>query len=212
MVSAVNKAYAAIKAAIMSGELAAGDRVKEELIAERVGVSRTPIREALNKLTAEGFLSMPPNQGARVTDWSAQDLKEITELRAVLESYGAGIAARSISPSKLQDLDHLCDQMESAVSKGGDQDLEELTELNSRFHMIIIAASGNARLVDVIGNLAHPLLVQRRFSGFGDTRLQRSMDHHREITAALRAHDSGWASAIMRAHILASREPDRQDG
>jgi DNA-binding GntR family transcriptional regulator len=208
MANAVTKAYDVIKAAIMSGELEAGARVKEELIAEQVGVSRTPIREALHKLTAEGFLTMPPNQGARVIEWSAQDLIEITDLRAVLESHGAGIAAQRISGADLEELDCLCGRMEEAASLGSDKELEALTNLNSRFHMTIIAASDNARLADVIGNLAHPLLVQRRFSGFGSTKLQRSMDHHREITTALRVGDSGWASAIMSAHILASRGTD----
>jgi len=209
LANAVTRAYEAIKAAVMSGELAAGTRVKEELIAEKVGVSRTPIREALNKLTAEGFLTMPPNQGARVVQWSARDLMEITDLRAVLESHGAGIAAERISSAHLQEIDQLCERMESAVASGSDQDMDALTELNSQFHMTIIAASGNVRLADVIGNLAHPLLVQRRFEGFNRARLQRSLDHHREIADALWAGDSAWASAIMRAHILASHGADQ---
>ncbi len=211
MVNAVNKAYDFIKAAVMSGDLAAGARVKEELVAEQIGVSRTPIREALHKLTAEGFLSMPPNQGARVIKWSAQDLIEITDLRAVLESFGAGIAARHISDAQLAELEALCRRMELAVAQGSTTDLEAITDLNSSFHMTIINASGNARLAEVIGNLAHPLLVQRRFSGFDNARLQRSMAHHREITDALRAHDSGWASAIMRAHLFASLGADQQN-
>ena len=131
LANAVTRAYEAIKAAVMSGELAAGTRVKEELIAEKVGVSRTPIREALNKLTAEGFLTMPPNQGARVVQWSARDLMEITDLRAVLESHGAGIAAERISSAHLQEIDQLCERMESAVASGSDQDMDALTELNS---------------------------------------------------------------------------------
>lgn len=155
MLSASERAYEQIKAAIMSGEMEAGDRIKEELIAERIGVSRTPIRHALQKLAAQGFIEMHHNHGATVTNWSAQSLGEITDM-------------------------------------------------NSQFHVCIIHASGNRRLADVIGNLAHPLLVQRRFSGFSKARLQRSMDHHREIINALAARDPDWASSIMRSHILAS--------
>ena len=190
--------------AIMSGELAAGTRVKEELIAEQVGVSRTPIREALNQLSAEGFLTMPPNQGAKVVEWSFQDLREISDLRAVLESYAAGIAAVHSDHSHLESLNQLCDQMEAAVSRGHIKDFEALTQLNSRFHMAIVSMSGNIRLADVIGGLAHPLLVQRQFTGFNSNQLRRSMEHHRDIVSALKARDSSWASAIMRAHILAS--------
>ena len=210
MVNAVSKAYDEIKAAIMTEEFPAGSRVKEELIAQRVGVSRTPIREALRKLTAEGFLTMAPNHGAMVTAWSEQDLKEIIDVRAVLESFGAGIAAQKISDEQLIELETLAEQMEQAVASNNRSELESITELNSNFHMMVIHAADNARLAEVIGNLSHPLLIQRRFSGFTQQRLERSMAHHREIIDALRARDSGWASAIMSAHILASREMKRQ--
>ena len=205
MANAVDRAYSLIKGSIMSGELAGGERVKEELVAEKVGVSRTPIREALNKLAAEGFLALQPNHGARVIEWSERDLVEIIELRSVLESHGAGIAAERMGSDDLDRLDTLCREMEAAAARGSDSDMESLTALNSEFHMTIISASGNARLKDTIGSLAHPLLVQRRFSGFSQIGLQRSMNHHRELTTALRAGDSSWAAAVMRAHILASR-------
>ena len=206
MTSAVIRAYDFIKASVMSGDLPAGTRITEEFVAEKVGVSRTPIREALHKLATEGFVDMPPNQGARVVGWSKQDLTEITDLRAVLESFGAGVAAQRISAEQLTQLDRLCDEMEEAVSRGTTKDMENLTQLNSDFHMAIINCSGNTRLADVIGHLAHPLLVQRRFSEFNATRLQRSMSHHRELVEALRAKDTEWAAATMRSHILGSRQ------
>ncbi len=208
MVNAVTKAYEEIKSAIMSDAYPAGTRIKEELVAQAIGVSRTPIREALRKLTAEGFLTATPNQGARVTDWSEQDLTEIIDLRAILESFGAGLAAEKISTGELQELELLATQMERAADNGGKSELEALTNLNSDFHMAIINATGNSRLAEVIDNLAHPLLIRRRFSGFDEPRLQRSMMHHREIIDALKAHNSGWARATMRAHILASHEAD----
>lgn len=204
MTSTTDLAYDKLKSEIMSGELVAGDRVKEELVAERLGVSRTPIRHALQKLAAQGFLEMTHHQGARVADWSSQDLEEITGMRALLEGFGAGIAARKISREQLDELRGLCAEMERAAERGTTADLEAITELNSQFHMTIIEASGNRRLAEVIGNLAHPLLVQRRFSAFSSERLQRSMMHHREIIDALAAANSDWASAIMRSHILAS--------
>lgn len=204
MGSSTELAYSYIKSAIMSGELTAGDRIKEELIAERIGVSRTPIRHAIQQLTAQGFVSTLHNSGARVADWSSQDLEEITQMRALLEGFGAGIAARKVTAHDLATLSALADEMEAAADRGGREDLEAITDLNSRFHMAIIAASGNRRLAEVIGNLAHPLLVQRRFSGFSPERLHRSMAHHREIIDALRVGSSEWATNIMRAHILAS--------
>lgn len=204
MTSSTDLAYSFIKSAIMSGELSAGDRIKEELIAERIGVSRTPIRHAIQKLTAQGFVSTLHNSGARVVDWSSQDLEEITQMRALLEGFAAGIAARKITAKDLATIEGLAAEMEAAAARANRSDLEEITELNSRFHMTIIEASGNRRLAEVIGNLAHPLLVQRRFSAFTPERLNRSMSHHREIIDALRAEHPDWATNIMRAHILAS--------
>lgn len=204
MNSTTDLAYDKLKTEIMSGDLVAGDRVKEELVAEKLGVSRTPIRHALQKLAAQGFIVMTHHQGARVANWSSQDLEEITALRALLEGFGASVAARKVTAAQLDALQILCDEMEKAAGRATPADLEEITDLNSRFHMTIIEASGNKRLAEVIGNLAHPLLVQRRFTAFTNERLQRSMAHHREIIDALTQGDSDWASAIMRSHILAS--------
>jgi len=204
MTSTTDRAYAELKSDIMSGALKAGDRIKEELIAEKLGVSRTPIRHALQKLAAQGFIEMSHNHGARVSQWSTQDLGEITDMRALLEGFGAGIAARKITPEDLETLRTLAAEMDQAAERGTPKDLEAITDLNSRFHMTIIAASGNRRLAEVIGMLAHPLLVQRRFSSFSKKQLQRSMSHHRELIEALEAGDSDWAGAVMRAHIHAS--------
>ena len=204
MTSSMDKAYEFIKSAVMQGDLKAGDRVKEEQIAEAIGVSRTPIRHALQKLAAQGFLETLHHQGARVIDWSSQDLSEIADLRALLEGFGAGIAAGKITEVGLDQLRNLAHRMEAAAARAEPADLEALTGLNSQFHMTIITTSENHRLADVIGNLAHPLLVRRRFSSFSKKRLQRSMNHHSEIIDALDAGDSDWATAIMRSHILAS--------
>ncbi len=206
--NATTRAYDFIKAAVMQGDYRVGGRITEELIAEQIGVSRTPIRQALHKLAADGFLVVSPNQGARVIEWSPQDGAEITNLRAILESFGAGIAAGKISQMKLSRLETLAEKMEVAAATGDKRALESITESNSEFHMVIINASGNIRLAEVIASLAHPLLIRRRFSGFAPARLQRSMAHHREIIDALRASDNSWASAIVKSHILASQVAD----
>jgi len=207
--SATDVAYEYIKAAVMSGRLAAGERIKEELIAEAVGVSRTPIRHAMQKLAAQGFVEVLHNHGARVAAWNDADLAEITELRALLEGFGASLAARKIDETTLEVLRELCAAMAHAAARATAADLETIAALNSRFHRTIIEAAGNRRLSETIGNLAHPLLVQRRFRAFGQQRLQRSMAHHLEIVDALAARDADWAGAVMRAHILGSAGADR---
>ncbi|MBV7377604.1 GntR family transcriptional regulator [Maritimibacter dapengensis] len=208
MSSALEKAYDFIKSAIMTGTYQAGDRIKEEWVAEQIGVSRTPIRNAMQKLAAQGFVVVSHHQGGRVANWSSEDLREITELRALLESFGAGIAARKISQDELGALRDLASGMEACARNPTAEDFARITDLNSQFHMAIVEASGNRRLAEVIGNLAHPLLVQRKFSTFDEARLARSMAHHRELIDALAAGKGDWASAIMRAHILASSNAD----
>jgi DNA-binding GntR family transcriptional regulator len=210
MSTVTSKAYDYIKSAILADEYKAGARIKEELVAKAVGISRTPIREALRQLASEGFVVMLPNQGVRVNNWNDRDLAEIVELRSVLEGFGAGLAAQKIGADELQELDNLCDQMDQAALAGNERDLEKMTELNSSFHLAIMKASGNRHLAEVIGKLAHPLLVKRRFSKFDDKRLQRSLLHHREVVDAFRAKDSNWATAVMKSHILASRADDNK--
>lgn len=202
--SATETAYDFLRNSIMVGSYAAGDRIKEEWIAEQIGVSRTPIRQAMQKLAAQGFVVVSHHQGARVANWSSQDLSEITELRALLEGFGARLAATKISERELDELRGLAEKMEAAAQAPRAEDYARITDLNSKFHMAIVSASGNKRLTEVIGNLAHPLLVQRKFSTFDQRRLMRSMQHHRELIDALTQHDPDWAGAIMRAHILAS--------
>ena len=205
MASASDIAYEFIKNAVMNGELKAGDRIKEENIADAIGVSRTPIRNALRVLAAQGYIEMLHYQGARVADWSSQDLSEIIDLRALLEGFGAGTAAKKIDDETLKELRELASQMEDIADKGDKSGLKAMTDLNSKFHMKIIEASGNRRLAEVIGNLAHPLLMQRRFTAFNRERLHRSMIKHRDILDALASGDSEWAAAAMKSHILASK-------
>ncbi|MBW8482827.1 GntR family transcriptional regulator [Actinomadura parmotrematis] len=199
---AADVAYAALREMILTGGAAAGSRLGEAELAGTLGLSRTPVREALARLGADGLVEVLPHKGARVVRWSAADLEEIFELRGVLEPYAAGRAARRGLPDgALAELEAFCDGMEEAAAAGG---FQRVAELNDRFHAAVIAASGNRRLPPLLTSVVHAPLVLGTFHRYDAASLARSMAHHREITAALRARDPAWAGAVMRSHIRAA--------
>ncbi|MGH3342127.1 MAG: GntR family transcriptional regulator [Carbonactinosporaceae bacterium] len=205
MAKAADRAYDSLRSGILTGEFVFGSRLGEAELAETFGVSRTPVREALRRLSSEGLVEVLPNRGARVAQWSEQDLHEIYELRALLESYGAARAATGIEAREIAMLTRLCDEMEAVAAPGPARDLERLATLNGQFHEVILRAAGNARLVGLMGAVVHVPLVLRTYHRYSDEALTRSLGHHRELLAALCAGDPLWAEAVMRSHVLAAR-------
>jgi DNA-binding GntR family transcriptional regulator len=201
---AAETAYAVIRTRILSGALSRGERLREEELAQLAGVSRTPIREALRRLDAEGLVEFLPNRGASVVAWTEQELGDLYEARALIESYTAGQAAARISEADLDRLADLSRQMHELDNSGSDS-ADEMTRLNSEFHRIITAAAGNSHLEFLVRGLTDAALVYRTFRHYTPERLMASKFHHDEILAALRARDGAWTSAIIRAHVLAAR-------
>jgi DNA-binding GntR family transcriptional regulator len=210
MAKAAEKAYEVIRDGIVAGAYPVGGRLREEELAGSIGVSRTPVREALRRLDAEGLVEFLPNRGAHVASWSDHDLEEIFGLRAVLESYGAGLAATRVGPADLVLLRDLAAAMEEA---GHHHQLDVVAELNNRFHHTILRAAGNTRLVGLLSGLVQVALVHRTFRRYSPEALARSFAHHRELVAAFEAGDPEWASSVMRSHVLAARAvPDGSAG
>lgn len=200
-------AYEELRDQILSGELPHGERLAEEEIADNLGISRTPVREALRRLTAEGLVEFAPNRGASVAKWGTADLEEIFDLRAVLESHATWRAATRIDASRIEELAQLCDEMEALFANGGDRtSLEDLAERNRHFHQAISEAAQSPRMSAMIGSLTHVPIVMQTFTCYSGRALDRSLRHHREIVEALRARDAAWAGSVMRAHILAARD------
>lgn len=200
-----DRAYSEIRRCIVGGIYAEGAHLKEEELAERLGVSRTPIREALRRLNAEGLVDFVPNQGVYVAPWDKNDFEEIIELRALLEGYGVELAARKITQAQIDELRGLAAEMEETAAQGGPDMHASITELNRRFHRIICLAAGNRRLEPLLSGLVEVPLVMKTFHQFTGSELQRSMNHHRDLIDALSAGDPVWAGAVMRSHILAAR-------
>ena len=209
MAGSADLAYEMVRDGIIGGTHLGGTRLREEDLAALLGVSRTPVREALRRLHAEGLVEVTPNRGAVVARWNAEDLDEIFELRALMEGYGAGRAACRIEEGELPELDGLCDSMELA-SCTSVPDYDRITELNLEFHQRVHAAARSRRLVATLVGLVQVPLVHHTFHRYLPEELARSMAHHRELVAALRAANSSWAEVVMRAHVEAARNSLRR--
>lgn len=203
MPSAADRAYEKIRSEILAGAFEAGARLREEELSTTLGMSRTPIREALRRLSAEGIVEFSTNRGAQVTSWSDEELNEIFDLRALLESYAARRAAERMDDKSLERMDELAGLMEQVVGSHGS--LERLAQLNNEFHELLLLNSGSSQLVAFTRAIVQVPLVHRTFRRYSQADLLRSSLQHRELVDACRVGDGGWAEAVMRSHILSAR-------
>lgn len=199
---AAEHAYRAIRGQIMSGERTGGEWLREGELAAGIGVSRTPVREALRRLAAEGLVHHERNRGVRVENWSAHDLDEIFSLRSLLEPWGSALAA-STGAADLEQLAGLADDMDEAAHRRR-PDVDAITQLNNRFHRCVLEASLNSRLVSLVSSVVEVPLVMRTFAHYSPAALRRSLGHHHELVDALRAGDPTWAESVMRSHVRAA--------
>lgn len=202
---AADRVYVSVRGRILEGAYSEGARLGEMELAEALGVSRTPVREALRRLESEGLVETLPNRGARVRTWSPAELDGIFDLRALLEGHAAALAAPRISDADLNALADLVAGMEAATADAEAPDYDVITELNGRFHGAVVAAAGNPLLPEIARSLVHVPIVVRTFRQYTPDRLRQSMRQHRDLLDALTAHDPAWAEAVMRTHILSAR-------
>src|ERR1700761_6164124 len=198
---ASERAQTALRDALLRGELAAGSHLGEVELAERLGVSRTPVREALSRLAAEGLVEVHAHRGARVVSFSAEDLDGIFDVRLALEPRATGRAAARVTDADLDALDDLAARMLAVGSPGPDQDLDALVPLNRAFPARLLDVADAPALSAALANVVHTPVVLRTFHTYDAASLARSLAHHAEMAAALRAGDADWASSVMRSHI-----------
>ncbi|HEX4830406.1 MAG TPA: GntR family transcriptional regulator [Trebonia sp.] len=209
-------AYDAIRLQILSGSVTPGTRLIEADLARDLQTSRTPIREALRRLEAEGLLEVSPHRGARVSEWTLEDLREIYDLRSALESMAAERAAIRISEETLAELVALCDEMDGQAPARTSASRDRISALNNRYHDLVREAAASPRLNTMIQSVVQLPLVSATFHRYRAPDMQRSANQHRELIEALRVGDGQWAGAVMRAHVLAAKatlvKPDIADG
>jgi DNA-binding GntR family transcriptional regulator len=210
MAKAAQKAYSLVRKRILSGEYTPSLRITEQEIADASGVSRTPVREALQRLQSEGFVRVATNQGAVVVDWNDEHTNDVFELRALLEPYGAARAATRSSPEGIEQLRSLAISQYEESHRRRPGYRERIGDLNSRFHRLLHEFADSPRLSMLMPMLIEAPLVMRTFTKYDEAELLRSASHHLEIVSALEARDADWAAAIMRSHIHAARYSTRR--
>ncbi|WP_244817991.1 GntR family transcriptional regulator [Caballeronia sp. Lep1P3] len=199
--------YLAIKDALASNHYGAGQYLREEQLAKSLGVSRTPVREALRRLDAEGWVETRPNYGVRVKAWSLQDAREIFEARLLIEPYLAARAALHIAAEDIARLRTLADAMLAITHRPStSESCEAWFAANGEFHAIITAAANNARLDRSLRSMKETPLIKWTFDTYSDEDRERSARQHVEIVHALEERNAAWAEAITRCHILAAEK------
>jgi DNA-binding GntR family transcriptional regulator len=201
--SASAAASEVIREAIIDGRLAPGQRLKEEELARQLGMSRTPVREALLLLQSEGLVESTPRRGATVRSYAMDDLDDMYQLRAILEGYAARRAATRISPDDVARLEESCARFDRLRAE---DDLGDLVKENLFFHNVILAAAGSDRLVPLVRKVIELPLVYRSFYWYSPEQKLISQHYHRQLTRALGARDAKRAEMIMTEHVLEARD------
>ena len=192
-------AYARLLSAIRDGEFQPGDRLREIEVAERLSLSRTPVREALRKLESDGIVEHRPRIGAVIRRLSRAEVVELYEMRLVLERTAAEMAAKHASAAEIDALEELNDQIGSATDNA-----PQAAALNQRFHRGIYLATRNRFLLESARALNNALLLLGPTTLADEARITVVHDQHREIIAALRAADMQTAGAAAAAHLETS--------
>jgi DNA-binding GntR family transcriptional regulator len=185
---------------IISGELAPGNALGEEALAEICGVSRTPVRDAMRRLEADLLIQRSGTQRSFVADWSLDDIEDAFELRAMLEGVAAKRAAERITPSALAELELINQRLGKAVSVSN-PDVETFLETNREFHALVLSVSGSRRLEALLQTLIEQPIVWRTAHHYRDDELKNSHREHAELIAAFQRKDAAWAESIMAGHI-----------
>ena len=205
MAAAVEKAYQAIRDGIVRGIYAAGAHLTTTDLATVTGLSRTPIREAMRRLHAEGLIEFIPNRGAFVNNLDESEIEEIYRLRVLLEGHAAGAAAVSATEAQLSELEDIAQRLDQIIIGSNPPALEQIADLNNRFHKLIVSAAGSPRLESALASIIEIPLVLRTFQRYEVAELRRSAKQHLELVSALRARDADWARSVMASHILSAQ-------
>lgn len=204
MAEAVDRAYRAIREGIVSGAFPQGAHITAQELAAATGLSRTPVREAMRRLHAEGLIHIIPNRGAFVASWSEQDVEEYFELVVLLESFAAELAARRIGADDLAALRALNAEL-NRLTESPAPSVERIKEVNDQFHEIVRRVSGNARLEGYLASMIEAELVMGTLTEYNPEEMRRSAMQHSELVAAFEAGDPVWARSVMATHILSAR-------
>jgi DNA-binding GntR family transcriptional regulator len=186
-----------LRGMILDGELLPGERLNEVELARALGISRGPLREAIQRLTSDGLVVAVSHRGAYVRSFDAEELGELYEVRIALETHAVRLAARRADGGDLEDLREMLQVTEAVLESESASAYP--TELD--FHQRVVALAGNSMLLAATVDVHHKIQLARARSGRQPVRARRAFEEHRDVLAALRDGDEDHAAALMTAHL-----------
>ena len=187
-----------LRQSILTGELKPGERLMEIHLADKLGVSRTPIREAIRKLELEGLVTMIPRRGAEVAQITEKNLKDVLEVRRALDALAVELACDRIKEEQLRKLKDACDHFEEETKRGN---ANQVAQADVALHDIILEAGGNDKLIQMISNLSQQMYRYRLEYVKDETHYEQLIREHRQIYEAIRDKDKEGGSQAMKVHI-----------
>jgi len=183
---------------IMSGELREGDKIKENVLCDMMGISKTPLREALRVLSAEGLIRLVPNRGSYVTTPTFEEIKEMFDVMRVLEGVCARAAVEKMRDRDLSKLEKLHQKLEKNFRR---KDQKEYIHQNNLYHAFVQELAGNKTLNQIVNGLRQKILLYRFQSLNLPGRFEQSIQEHRSLLAAFRDKDPKKAEMLMKSHL-----------
>jgi len=195
--------FDSLKQAIIRGNMSPGEWLVESHIADTLGISRTPVREAIHKLEREGLIERQPRGGFTVLGLTRDDIEETFGIRAILEGYAARLAAIKHQEKELALLERKIEEFEKCMQK---KQLDNLTRINTEFHELLYALSKSPKLVHMINGLTDQIYRFRQII-LKETRMAKiSNDDHKQMLGFIRKRDADGVEALVRAHIIRGQE------
>ena len=188
-----------LREGILKGELQPGERLMELQLAAKLGVSRTPIREAIRMLEQEGLAVTIPRRGAEVAKMTEKDMNDVLQVREALDELAVSIACEQITEEELAKLEEALKEFEAAI---GTKDIKQIADTDIAFHDIIYQASGNPKLVTILNNLREQIYRYRIQYLKDEKNYPNLLDEHREILEGLKKGDKEFVTGSMRRHVV----------
>jgi len=193
--------YELVRSRILAGHYAPGEHLTEGQICDELGVSRTPVRAALARLGEEGLIITEPNRGAFVAQWTRADIEEVFELRTLLESRAAALAAQRRSDDECVELKKSVDEMDRLARARNADYKDDLHHNNREFHSLILSSARSPRLYRIAEQLADTSVTAGTYFYYSDDDIARSLHFHRDIADAILHQNSSVAADLMAAHL-----------
>lgn len=207
-----SRVFQQIREDILNGRYKENDELRENTIGKELGVSRTPVREALRQLELEGLVAIVPNRGAYVTGISQKDIWDIYRIRSMLEGLCARWAAENITEKELDKLEEAILLSEFQMKKESGFSADQVAALDGRFHTILYDASGSRILSHVLTDFHRYVQRARKFSVVSQERARKSIREHRQILRAIRDRDGEMAEQLANEHIMHVMENLKKQG